>query len=165
PYFLERADYVYEHHSQWTNQSFGKKKPSDVFREHILTCFIDDAIGIKLRHDIGIDIVNWECDYPHSDTTWPNAPERLAQSLEGVSDDDVHKMTWANAARDYSFDPFTHRKREDCTVGALRAESPDVDMTLISAGGTPPAEDETRPVTSADILGQLAEAFEAPTSA
>ncbi len=165
PYFLERADYVYEHHRQWTNQSFGKKKPSDVFREHILTCFIDDAIGIKLRHDIGIDIINWECDYPHSDTTWPNAPERLAQSLEGVSDDDVHKMTWANAARDYSFDPFTHRKREDCTVGALRAESPDVDMTLISAGGPPPAEDETRPVTSADILGQLAEAFEAPTSA
>ncbi len=166
PYFLERADYVYEHHAQWTHQDFGPgKKPSDVFREHMLTCFIDDAAGIRMRHEIGIDIINWECDYPHSDTTWPTAPERLAKSLEGVPDDEVHKMTWENVVRDYSFDPFAHRKREDCTVGALRAESPDVDMTLISAGGTPPAEDELRPVTAGDITRQLAGAFEAPTGA
>ena len=164
PYFLERADYVYEHHSQWTNQDFGSKKPSDVFREHMLTCFIDDPIGIKIRHDIGIETINWECDYPHSDTTWPSAPERLAKSLAGVPDDEVNLMTHGNAIRDYSFDPFAHRKREDCTVAALRAESPDVDMTLIDAGGTPPSEDAARPVTSADITQQLAHAFEAPTS-
>ncbi|MGE4652887.1 MAG: amidohydrolase family protein, partial [Myxococcota bacterium] len=40
PYFLERADYVYEHHHHWTHQDFGGKKPSDIFREHIITCFI-----------------------------------------------------------------------------------------------------------------------------
>ena len=45
PYFLERADYVYEHHSQWTNQDFGGKLPSEVFKEHILNCFIDDKAG------------------------------------------------------------------------------------------------------------------------
>ncbi len=27
----------------------------------------------------------------------------------------------------YSFDPFAHRPKEQCTVAALRAESPDVD--------------------------------------
>jgi predicted TIM-barrel fold metal-dependent hydrolase len=42
PYFLERADYVYEHHRYWTHQDFGGQRPSDVFREHIITCFIDD---------------------------------------------------------------------------------------------------------------------------
>ena len=45
PYFLERADYVYEHHSAWTHQDFGDKKPSEVFREHIFNCFIDDKAG------------------------------------------------------------------------------------------------------------------------
>ena len=165
PYFLERADYVYEHHSQWTHQDFGSKKPSDVFREHMLTCFIDDPVGIKLRDEIGVDIINWECDYPHSDTTWPTAPERLASSLAGVSKADIDAMTHLNAMRDYSFDPFAHRKREECTVAGLRAESPDVDMTLISAGGTPPSEDQARPVTSLDITQQLAHAFEAPSGA
>src|SRR5262249_19676521 len=84
PYFLERADYVYEHHHYWTHQDFGKQKPSDVFREHIITCFIDDPCGGKNRELGGIDTITWESDYPLSDTTWPHAPERLAQSLGRV---------------------------------------------------------------------------------
>jgi hypothetical protein len=28
----------------------------------------------------------------------------------------------------YQFDPFVHRSKERCTVAALRAESPDVDV-------------------------------------
>jgi predicted TIM-barrel fold metal-dependent hydrolase len=49
PYFLERLDYVHQHHHRWTLHSFPNgKKPSDVFREHIITCFIDDAAGLDL---------------------------------------------------------------------------------------------------------------------
>ena len=59
-------------HHLWTGQDFGDKLPSEVFREHFLTCFIADPIGIKLRHDIGIDNIAWECDYPHSDSSWPD---------------------------------------------------------------------------------------------
>ena len=36
-------------------------------------------------------------------------------------------MTWKNASELLRFDPFAQRSRENCTVGALRAESPDVD--------------------------------------
>ena len=45
PYFLERADRTYEMHSTWTGQDFGKQKPSEVFRDHFLTCFISDHVG------------------------------------------------------------------------------------------------------------------------
>ena len=39
-------DYVHDHHHRWTLHDFPKgKKPSDVFREHIITCFIDDVAG------------------------------------------------------------------------------------------------------------------------
>ena len=55
------------------------KLPSEVFREHFLTCFIDDPVGIQLRHVIGIDNIAWECDYPHSDSSWPTAPEDLGE--------------------------------------------------------------------------------------
>ena len=72
PYFLERIDYVHEHHHHWTHHDFpGGKRPSDVFREHVLGCFIDDAAGVRSRDLIGVDNITWECDYPHSDTTWP----------------------------------------------------------------------------------------------
>ena len=31
---------------------------------------------------IGIDIIAWECDYPHSDSIWPEAPEKVLGELE-----------------------------------------------------------------------------------
>jgi predicted TIM-barrel fold metal-dependent hydrolase len=162
PYFLERVDYVHRHHHRWTHQDFGDKKPSDLFREHIITCFIDDPVGVQLRHEIGIETITWECDYPHSDTTWPTAPEQLARSLDGVPDADVHAITWQNAVREFRFDPFAHRAREQCTAGALRAESPDVDLALKSHGGHAPIEGEARPVTARDITTQLAQVYASP---
>ncbi len=161
PYFLDRIDYVFNHHHQWTNQDFGGKLPSDVFREHIITCFIDDPVGVKLREQVGIDTITWECDYPHSDTTWPEAPEILARSLDGVSDEDINKMTHENAIREFRLDSFSHRTREQCTVAALRAEAGDVDLSLKSHGGKAPVA-EVRPVTAQDITSQLAQLYSTP---
>jgi len=132
PYFLERLDRTYEMHSTWTLQDFGGKLPSEVFREHFLTCFISDPVGVRLRHDIGIDNISWECDYPHSDSMWPDAPEVLSSVLvrENVPDDEIDKMTHLNAMRWYSFDPFTHVPREQATVGALRAAAAGHDVSI-----------------------------------
>ena len=45
------------------------------------------------------------------------------------------------------------------TAAALRAESPDVDLTLKGGGGKPPSETAGRPVTTRDVTAQLASAF------
>ncbi len=55
PYMLERVDYVYEHHHAWTGQDFGDKLPSQVFKERIITCFIDDAFGVDNRRYLNVD--------------------------------------------------------------------------------------------------------------
>ena len=141
PYFLERADYVYQHHRAWTHQDFGGKLPSDVFREQIVTCFIDDPIGVANRHAVGIDTITWECDYPHSDTTWPHSPELLAAQLAGVPDAEVNQITHENALRHFRLDPFAHIPKERCRVGALRAQARDVDLSVASKGGKPPSTD------------------------
>ncbi|BBX93621.1 amidohydrolase [Mycolicibacterium boenickei] len=136
PYFLERVDRTYEMHSTWTHQNFGGKLPSEVFREHFLTCFISDPVGVTLRDKIGVDNIAWEADYPHSDSMWPGAPEELWDVLteNNVPDDEINKMTHENAMRWYSFDPFTHISREQATVGALRkaAEGHDVSIQALS---------------------------------
>ncbi|WP_095176453.1 amidohydrolase family protein [Mycolicibacterium thermoresistibile] len=136
PYFLERVDRTYDMHSTWTHQDFGGKLPSEVFREHFLTCFISDPVGVQLRHRIGIDNICWEADYPHSDSMWPGAPEELWEVLtaNNVPDDEINKITHENAMRWYSFDPFTHIPRDKATVGALRkaAEGHDVSIRALS---------------------------------
>ncbi|EFC85293.1 amidohydrolase family protein [Parafrankia sp. EUN1f] len=121
PYFLDRVDRTYDMHHLWTGQDFGGKMPSEVFRERFLTCFIADPVGVRLRHDIGIDNISWECDYPHSDSSWPSAAEELERVTAGVPDDEINKITFENACRWYSFDPFAHQPRAQSTVGALRA--------------------------------------------
>jgi predicted TIM-barrel fold metal-dependent hydrolase len=132
PYFLDRIDRTYDMHHLWTGQDFGDKLPSEVFREHFLTCFIADPIGVHLRHEIGIDNIAWECDYPHSDSSWPEAAEELAGVTDGVPDEEINKISYENAMRWYSYDPFAHRPKEQCTVGALRAEAAGHDVATKS---------------------------------
>ncbi len=132
PYFLERVDRTYDMHHRWTGQDFGDRMPSDVFREHFLTCFISDHTGVYLRNQIGIDNISWECDYPHSDSAWPDAPEELAQLMTeaGVTKVEAAKITHENAMRWYSFDPFAHVPREQATVGALREAAAGHDVSI-----------------------------------
>jgi predicted TIM-barrel fold metal-dependent hydrolase len=140
PYALERMDYTYNHHRAWTGADFGGSTPTELFHKHISTCFIDDRAGIELRHKVGIDRMTWECDYPHSDSTWPHSADLLSHCLEGVPNDEVDKITHLNAMRLYKFDPFATKPRAECTVGALKAAAADVDISIQSLGrpkGTP----------------------------
>jgi predicted TIM-barrel fold metal-dependent hydrolase len=132
PYFLDRLDRTYEMHRAWTGQDFGSKLPSEVFREHFLTCFIADPVGIELRSLIGVGNIAWECDYPHSDSSWPNAPEELARVAEDVPRSELDQITYENACKWYSFDPFAHRTPAESRVSALRAEVVGHDVSVRS---------------------------------
>jgi hypothetical protein len=153
PYFLERVDYVYKHHRAWTGQDL-PMLPSELFRERFITCFIDDAAGLKNRHDVGIEQMTWECDYPHSDSTWPASPELLAESLTGIPAHEVDAITHLNAMRLFHYDPFAVRPREECTVGALRAGATDVDVAERSSGKALPRPE--RPVRIIDLAERAA---------
>ena len=91
---------------------------------------------------VTIQPVTWECDYPHSDATWPRSPEVLAGYLTDVPDDEVDtsssggggfsRITHSNALRLYSFDMFKHLPKGELTV-ALRAQATDVDLGFRSS--------------------------------
>ncbi|HEY7138338.1 MAG TPA: amidohydrolase family protein [Acidimicrobiia bacterium] len=128
PYFLQRAEHTLDRHNGWMGQRQPQGlRPTELFRERILVCFIEDRVGVSLLDSFNVDNVCWESDYPHSDSSWPNAPERLAALFEGVDETPVAKITHENAMRHFRFDPFAHRPRDRCTAGALRAEAGHVD--------------------------------------
>ncbi len=129
PYFLWRSEHIRDRHSGWTKHDFSKTgSPTQIFQDHILVCFIKETVGPELLHHFNLDNVCWESDYPHSDGTWPNAPEEVIKTLAGCTDEQINKITHLNAMKHYNFDPFAHRPKEKCTAKALRAESPDVDV-------------------------------------
>ncbi len=125
PYFLDRVDRTFEMHHAWTLQDFGGRLPSEVFREHFLTCFISDPVGVA------------SCATSSASTTWRGRPTtptatrcgrphpRSCMSVfeaNAVPDDEIRKITHENAMRWYSFDPFAHVPKAEATVGALRRQ-------------------------------------------
>ena len=92
--------------ARWTvdpsrGEDFGDRLPSEVFNEHVLTCFIDDRFGVASRDFLDLNNVMWECDYPHTDTTWPDSQSTTAEVLKAaeVSDAEAELITHGNAER------------------------------------------------------------------
>lgn len=103
PWLLARAETVWDRH-RWYSGSNTEVNPRDLFAEHIYGCYIDDPVGLRERHTIGIDNIMWECDYPHSDSDWPHSRKKAAEALADVPDDEVHKIVELNARRIFNFE-------------------------------------------------------------
>jgi predicted TIM-barrel fold metal-dependent hydrolase len=102
PWMLERIDYVWERHRHY-NDVNREVRPSDLFATNIFGCFIADEIGIEIRHQIGIDNIMFESDYPHSDSNWPHSRKLLEERLLDVPDDEARKIAELNARRVFNF--------------------------------------------------------------
>lgn len=153
PYLLERADFTYKHHSAWTHADFGGMTPSERFHKHFITCFIEDKFGLQSTSYLNTDMICFECDYPHSDCVWPHSAEVLFEGVKHLPRPVIDKITHLNAMREFSFDPFAILGRENCTVGALRAQAKHVDTKpKAGLGGLDPRQGNRAPVTSGDIV-------------
>jgi predicted TIM-barrel fold metal-dependent hydrolase len=132
PFYLDRCDRHFQN-QKWLHHDFGGRLPSEVFRQHSLACYVTDPAALKLRHEIGIESIAWECDYPHSDSLWPDAPEVVLAELEaaGASDSDIDHITWANTCRFFDHDAFATIPRSEATVGALRRGMDGVDVATV----------------------------------
>jgi predicted TIM-barrel fold metal-dependent hydrolase len=102
PYILERCDYTWERHRYYTGM-VDAKRPSEIFRDHIYGCFIYDDAGLRNIDLIGEDNIMFECDYPHSDSNFPNTRKMLVESLLDVPDAVARKIAEDNARKLYNF--------------------------------------------------------------
>lgn len=159
PYLLERTEFVARHHGPWVRCDWNGKRPTDVFREHFLSCFIEDKFGCSQYDKVGEDIIAYECDYPHSDCTWPNVAEDLWENVKDLPERVIDKITHQNVFRFYNVDPIAELGRENCTVGALRAQAGHVDTSEVSMGGRDArvCGDPNRPVNATDVMKAVEE--------
>ena len=112
PFYLDRVDRHFENQS-WLhhNDDFGGKLPSEVFREHILACYITDPSGLRAPRPRSASTSS-----PGSATTrtptrrGPSRPSSRGRSSQdaGCTDEEIHKITWENACRFFGWDPFAH---------------------------------------------------------
>ncbi|MFI5046198.1 MAG: amidohydrolase family protein [Acidimicrobiia bacterium] len=83
----------------------GSPLPSELFRDHVYGCFINDPIGLKNIDEIGIDNVMIETDFPHNSTWYPRSMEKAQESLADFDAEDRRKVLRGNAERVFNFTP------------------------------------------------------------
>jgi predicted TIM-barrel fold metal-dependent hydrolase len=103
PNALERADRMWERHKYYSN--FDDVRPSEIFRQNMFLCMIEEPVCLKYRDDIGLDKIMWECDYPHTDTVWPKS-QASAQAVfdqAKCSPVEIDAITHLNAERVFNW--------------------------------------------------------------
>jgi predicted TIM-barrel fold metal-dependent hydrolase len=103
PWLLERCDITWDRHRFYQDVD-QNVRPSELFAKHIWGCFIVDRYGVDNRHAVGINKITWECDYPHSDSFWPNSWKEAASMFEEVPDDEVRQIVETNARKLFRFE-------------------------------------------------------------
>ena len=138
PYILERSEFIMQQHGAWTRGDFGGRTAREVFHDHFLCTFVhrDGGLTKDAVEIVGENTICYEMDFPHSDCLWPYGPEEVWKFINHHPETTINKITHENAMKNFNFDPFTAMGgRENCTVKALRALSPDVDTREVSLPG------------------------------
>ncbi len=105
PYFMSRMDDVYTSRAVGVSRQRFKNSalPSDFFRQNMFLSFQEDAVGIELRHHIGVENLLWASDYPHAESTFPQSRAIVDRILRGVPETEQAQIAGANTARLYHF--------------------------------------------------------------
>jgi predicted TIM-barrel fold metal-dependent hydrolase len=105
PFQLERMDHV------WRDGVGGVEfptAPSEQVKGRVWSCIFDDLTGLKNRDEIGIDMIVFETDYPHSDGTFPHS-RKIAHELfsqAGMNAEECYKVLRGNAITCYGLERF-----------------------------------------------------------
>jgi len=98
PYLKERMDYFWRRRDDIVVPgAHPERAPSEALRSQVWASLIDDPAGIRQRHEIGVDRLVWQSDFPHSDSFWPDSRTHLEALLVDVSDDEARAIAGGNA--------------------------------------------------------------------
>jgi predicted TIM-barrel fold metal-dependent hydrolase len=101
-YVIAACDHEWETRHLWTEGLH--TRPSELVRRNMFVNFWFESSGIQLRHEIGIDNIMWESDFPHVASYYPRSREAVEHVLVGVPEDDRRKLLYENAIRVYNLD-------------------------------------------------------------
>ncbi|HET9732343.1 MAG TPA: amidohydrolase family protein [Acidimicrobiales bacterium] len=79
--------------------------PSQLFRDHVVGCFIHEPITPELVAVVGADNIMIETDFPHTATNWPYSMERALACMERLPEETQDRILRTNAENLFKFTP------------------------------------------------------------
>jgi uncharacterized protein len=103
PHVLNWTDEFYRRWSHYVGLDL-PRMPSEYYRDHVKFSFIVDRMAMTLRHYIGIEMLMFGTDFPHSVGTFPYTRDWIEDLFEGVPEDERRKVLVDNVADFYGLD-------------------------------------------------------------
>jgi predicted TIM-barrel fold metal-dependent hydrolase len=100
PFVAEYMDHAVRVHGYWNDLGL-REPPSAYLRRQVYATFIEDPVGLRERHVLGVDNLMWSSDYPHGESTFPDSRGFVARQFAGVPEEETRKMVCENARRLY----------------------------------------------------------------
>jgi predicted TIM-barrel fold metal-dependent hydrolase len=97
---LKRNDKMLEASVTWRGVD---ETPEEVFRRTFWFTSIEDYCGFRERHQIGVERIMLEVDYPHQDTSWPRTQEIIRSELGDLPRGEQQMIAYENACELYRF--------------------------------------------------------------
>jgi uncharacterized protein len=104
PEFKEDADENWRRHRYWSNTDAWAHEPSWYVDHNTNWGFQVDRFGLKVRHDIGVDRIQWSTDFPHVQCDWPNSVQIINDQFRDIPDDERRKIVCDNAKAYFRLD-------------------------------------------------------------
>jgi predicted TIM-barrel fold metal-dependent hydrolase len=113
-YFAETQAGWLPHSLNWADEFFIRwysfyglkldKLPSEYVREHCRFSFIADRLAMQFRYYIGLDLLMWGSDFPHSVGTYPHSHEVIEELFQGVPEKERRKVLVDNVCNFFGLD-------------------------------------------------------------
>ena len=96
PFLLQQWDYYFDRFRN-TDSLPIKRKPSEIFAQHVYGTFLEDYVGTRAFPWWGDRNCMWSNDYPHFNMTFPHSRQVVERHLDGLSEEMRRRLTRENA--------------------------------------------------------------------
>jgi uncharacterized protein len=114
-YFAETQAGWLAHHLSWQDEFFRRwnhhadlhlpRLPSEYYRDQTMFSFIVDNMAMKLRKYIGLEMLMWGSDFPHSVGSFPDSLHFLEQHFEDCTEEERYQVLVGNPCQYFGLDP------------------------------------------------------------
>jgi predicted TIM-barrel fold metal-dependent hydrolase len=104
PHWMYRADHAMKRHRNWLGSGDLSRMPSEFFRENVYVTFQDDWVAFQTAQLMNPERLMWASDHPHSDSTFPNSQQVLAEQTAHMTPEMRDAIVWRNCAQLYGIE-------------------------------------------------------------
>jgi predicted TIM-barrel fold metal-dependent hydrolase len=106
PFQYERMDGVW--HEMSHDEQDLPQPPSTYARGRVFGCIFDDLHGLRCRDEVGMEQILFECDFPHTNGSFPHSRRRAWElsTKAGLDAHEVYQLVRGNAIEVYGLRRF-----------------------------------------------------------